>query len=150
GITGTPVIDYATGTAYFYAKTDTGVWNLHAVSASDLSERAGFPVQISGTAQNDATATFDPKYEHQRPGLLLMGRVIYAGFGAHCDIGPYRGWIFGVSTSGVIKARFTTVANAGSVTKGNGVWMSGGGLSSDGTGRLFFSTGNGYSHTAYP
>ncbi|HWZ88580.1 MAG TPA: PQQ-binding-like beta-propeller repeat protein, partial [Polyangiaceae bacterium] len=150
GVTGAPVIDNATGTAYLYSKSDTGVWSLHAVSASDLSERAGFPVQIGGTAQNDASATFDSVHEHQRPGLLLMGGVIYAGFGAHCDTGNYRGWLFGVSTSGVVKARFATVANAGSVIKGNGIWMSGAGLSSDAAGRIFFATGNGYAQNPYP
>jgi hypothetical protein len=150
GITGTPVIDNATGTAYFFSKNDTGVWSMHAIDATNLNERAGFPVTISGNAQNDASAAFDGKFEHQRPGLLLMGGVVYAGFGAHCDIGGYRGWVIGVSTGGVIKARFTTVANAGSNVRGNGVWMSGAGLSSDGSGRIFFSTGNGYAANPYP
>jgi hypothetical protein len=150
GITGTPVIDNATGTAYFFSKSDTGVWTLHAIDATNLNERTGWPVAISGAAQNDATATFDAKFQHQRPGLLLMNGVIYGGFGAHCDIGGYRGWVIGVSTAGVIKARFTTVANAGSTVRGNGVWMSGAGLSSDGAGRIFFSTGNGYATNPYP
>ena len=150
GITGTPVIDNATGTAYFFSKSATGVWTLHAIDATNLNERAGWPVTISGAAQNDASAVFDGKFEHQRPGLLLMNGVIYGGFGAHCDIGGYRGWVIGVSTAGVIKARFTTVANAGSTVRGNGVWMSGAGLSSDGNGRIFFSTGNGYAANPYP
>ena len=153
GITGTPVIDNATGTAYFYSKSAAGVWTLHAVSMTDLSERAGaWPVTISGNAQNDASATFNSLYAHQRPGLLLMGGVIYAAFGSHCDIGPYRGFIFGVSTAGAITARFTDVANTAGVTRGNGIWMSGAGLSSDGAGRIFFSTGNGYpvNNTPYP
>ena len=150
GITGTPVIDNATGTAYFFSKSDTGVWTLHAINAADLTERTGWPVTISGAAQNDATATFDAKFQHQRPGVLLMNGVVYGGFGAHCDIGGYRGWVIGVSTAGVIKARFTTVANAGATVHGNGVWMSGAGLSSDGNGRIFFSTGNGYAANPYP
>ncbi len=149
GITGTPVVDNAAGTAYFYSKSDTGVWSLHALGTADLSERAGFPVAIGGAAQNDPSVTFNSTYEHQRPGVLLMGGVVYAGFGAHCDIGAYRGWIFGVTTSGVVKARFTTVANT-PVTHGNGIWMSGGGLSSDGAGQILFSTGNGFAANPYP
>ncbi len=151
GITGTPVIDNATGTAYFLSKSDTGVWTMHAIDANTLAERgAPWPVTLSGTAQNDATATFNAKFQHQRPGLLLMNGVVYAGFGAHCDIGDYRGWIFGVSTAGVIKARFTDVANSAPTVRGNGIWMSGAGLSSDGNGRIFFSTGNGYAANPYP
>src|SRR5262249_22569458 len=52
GITGTPVIDTSSGTAYFYSKSSAGVWTFHAVDAGTLAERAGFPVTITGTAQN--------------------------------------------------------------------------------------------------
>ena len=55
---------------------------------------------LSGTAQNAPGQTFDATTELQRPGLLLMDGVVYAGFGGHCDIAPYQGWVFGVSTSG--------------------------------------------------
>jgi F5/8 type C domain/Abnormal spindle-like microcephaly-assoc'd, ASPM-SPD-2-Hydin len=142
GITGTPVVDASVGTAYFYSKSDQGEWSLHAVSTADLSERPGFPVTISGTAHNDATATFNSTYQLQRPGLLLMNGVVYAGFGAHCDIGPYRGWIVGVTTSGSIRTLYTTQTDP-TADAGNGIWMSGAGLVSDGPGQILFSTGNG-------
>jgi hypothetical protein len=144
GITGTPVVDVTTNTAYFYSKSSAGAWTFHAVSTADLSERAGFPVTISGTAQNDPTVTFNPAYEGQRPGLLLMNGVVYAGFGSQCDVALFRGWIVGVTTSGVIRTMFTTVANAPNVTKGNGIWGSGAGLSTDAPGQILFATGNGY------
>ena len=150
GITGTPVIDPATGTAYLYSKSDSGQWTLHAVSTADLSERPGFPVTIGGRAQNDASVEFDSRIQHQRPGLLLLDGVVYAAFGAHCDLGAYRGWLFGVTTSGVVKSRFSTLINASSSGKGCGIWMSGAGLSSDGAGRIFFATGNGASRQPYP
>src|SRR5262249_39418040 len=111
GITGTPVVDTTTNTAYFYSKNSAGDWTLHAVSTDDLTDRAGFPLTIHGTAQNDPTATFNSIYELQRPGLLLMNGVVYAGFGAHCDIGPYRGWIVGVTTTGVVRTFFSALAN---------------------------------------
>jgi hypothetical protein len=142
GITGTPVVDATTNTAYFYSKSSAGAWTLHAVSTDDLTERANFPVAISGNAQNDPTAPFNSIYQLQRPGLLLQNGIVYAGFGAHCDIGPYRGWIIGVTTSGVIRTRFTTLANT-TAGNGNGIWMSGSGLASDGPGQILFSTGNG-------
>jgi fibronectin type 3 domain-containing protein len=150
GVTGTPVIDTSTGTAYFFSKSSAGTWTLHAVDATNLAERAGFPVTIAGTAQNESTQTFNGPYEHQRPGLLFMNGVVYGGFGAHCDIGPYQGWIVGVSTSGQIKALFSTEKGTGAAGRGAGVWMSGGGLASDGAGQILFSTGNGYNTNVYP
>jgi hypothetical protein len=150
GITGTPVIDTSTGTAYFFSKSSAGDWTFHAVDAGTLAERAGFPVTISGTAQNEPAHVFDGVHQHQRPGLLLMNGVIYGGFGAHCDIGTYRGWIVGVSTSGQIKALFSTEKGSGAAGRGAGVWMSGGGLASDGAGNILFSTGNGYNQNVYP
>ncbi|HVZ72858.1 MAG TPA: discoidin domain-containing protein [Polyangia bacterium] len=150
GITGTPVIDTSSSTAYFFSKSSAGVWTFHAVDAGTLAERAGFPVTIAGTAQNEPNHTFNAPYEHQRPGLLLMNGVVYGAFGAHCDIGTYQGWIIGVSTTGQIKAMFSTEKGTGTTGHGAGIWMSGGGLASDGAGNILFSTGNGYNGNVYP
>ncbi|HEX4404290.1 MAG TPA: hypothetical protein VH560_05650, partial [Polyangia bacterium] len=95
GITGTPVIDTSSNTAYFFSKSSAGVYTLHGVDTTTLADKAGFPVTISGTAQNDATKTFNSTDAHQRPGLLLMGGVVYGAFASHCDHTPYVGWIFG-------------------------------------------------------
>ncbi len=46
----------------------------------------------------------------QRPGLLLLNGVIYAGFGSHCDITPWAGWLVGVSTAR--RSKLTTLWNA--------------------------------------
>jgi len=42
---------------------------------------ARLPVQLDGTADNHSV-TFDATDEQQRPGLLLMNGVVYAGFAA--------------------------------------------------------------------
>jgi hypothetical protein len=145
GVTGTPVIDASTSTAYFFAKTyasgSTGpaVWNAHAVDVLSLQERPGFPVLVQGTASNDPAATFDGTVQHQRPGLLLMNGVVYAGFGAHCDHGAYRGWIAGVTTAGQLAALWTDEAGGAQA----GIWQGNGGLVSDGPGEILFATGNG-------
>ncbi|HEX4403906.1 MAG TPA: choice-of-anchor D domain-containing protein [Polyangia bacterium] len=147
GITGTPAIDPTTQTAYFFSKTyvngQTGpaLWAAHAVDLSTGAERANFPVTIAGSADNDASQIFNPTQQLQRPGLLLLNGVVYAAFGSHCDFAPYAGWIVGVSTTGVITARWTTEAGA-SKTAGAGIWMSGGGLVSDGDGQIVFASGN--------
>jgi iron transport multicopper oxidase len=114
------VIDTATGIAYMthktYASGTSGParWYVDAVSLANGAEQPGFPVELSGAAQNAPARTFSPTTQLQRPGLLLLGGVVYAAFGAHCDVKPWQGWIFGVSTAGKVTARY--VAN----TTGNG------------------------------
>jgi len=145
GVTATPVIDAATNTAYMTHKTyasgtsgPAAYW-MDAIDLSTGAQKAGFPVRLSGTAQNASGQTFNATTELQRPGLLLMDGVVYAAFGGHCDITPYQGWVFGVSTSGVVKARWV----ADQTGNGAGIWQSGAGLTSDGSGRILLSTGNG-------
>jgi hypothetical protein len=146
GITGTPVIDNNSKTAYFFSKEWQGSqsnvsWFAHAVDVFTLAEKPNFPVLIQGTASN-VPITFSAFRESQRPALLLLNGVIYAGFGSHCDGGNYQGFVVGVSTSGTITTLFATTAS-----RGNGVWMSNAGMMSDGPGRLFFATGNGFTAT---
>jgi iron transport multicopper oxidase len=145
GVTATPVIDTASDTVYLTHKTyATGstvdaAYYMDALDADTGQQRPGFPKLLSGTAQNAPGVDFEATTELQRPGLLLMDGVVYAGFGGHCDIAPYQGWVFGVSTAGEIKARWSAVTSG----DGAGIWQSGAGLMSDGPGRLFVSTGNG-------
>ncbi|MFG2801561.1 Ig-like domain-containing protein [Streptomyces pseudovenezuelae] len=156
GATATPVYDSATGTLYFTTKVDDGTsthrhpkWLMHAVDPASGAERAGWPVTIAGSPVNDPGNKFDAYYEQQRPGLLLMDGVVYAGFGGHCDAWPYRGYVVGVSTTGhSITSMWAAVTGAS--TGGAGIWQSGGGLVSDGSGRIFFSTGNGISPAPGP
>ncbi len=153
GITGTPVIDPSTNVAYFLAKGYEGggssgvpIWQMHAVSLADGKEQPGFPVTISGYAENVTGVSgeaipFEPKQLLQRPGLLLMNGVVYAAFGGNCDTPPFQGWIAGVSTT---SAEITTLWTD---AKGNGgsIWQSGGGLISDGEGQIIFTSGQGWS-----
>jgi hypothetical protein len=145
GVTATPVIDPMTHIAYLthktYASGASGEarWYMDAVSMTSGAEEPGFPVQLSGTAQNAPGQSFHPTTELQRPGLLLMNGVIYAAFGSSCDTPPWQGWVFGVSTSGVVKARWV----ADQTGDGAGIWQSGAGLTSDGSGNILLSTGNG-------
>ncbi|MFC8514242.1 choice-of-anchor D domain-containing protein [Streptomyces sp. NPDC057257] len=156
GATATPVYDSATDSLYFTTKVDDGTsthrhptWLMHAVDPTSGAERSGWPVTIAGSPVNDPSVTFDAYYEQQRPGLLLMDGVVYAGFGAHCDAWPYRGYVVGVSTTAhSITSMWATATGAG--TGGAGIWQAGGGLVSDGSGRIFFSTGNGISPAPGP
>jgi hypothetical protein len=117
------------------------------MSTSDLSERPNFPVNIEGlVARNNPARSFAAGIHHQRPGLLQHGSYIYAGFASHCAQYNFSGWIIGWDKgSGRIVEQFSTQgAGVPATVPGAGVWMSGGGLSSDDRGSMFFATGNGY------
>ena len=146
GITSTPVVDTATNTMYVVSKTyvsgTTGAaaWYAHALDIGTGGERPNFPVLIAGVAANDPKQTFNATYQMQRPGLLLLNGVVYAGFGAHCDAGPYTGWVAGISTAGSLTTLWSDESQTGA---GAGIWQSGSGLVSDGPGQILLSTGNG-------
>ncbi|KAL3962423.1 hypothetical protein ACCO45_003946 [Purpureocillium lilacinum] len=82
---------------------------------------------------------------HQRPGLLLTGGYIYAGFASHCVQYNFTGWIVGWDKQGKIVEKWATEGQGVPNTiKGGGIWMSGGGLASDDAGSIWAATGNGY------
>lgn len=148
GITATPVIDPAGGgTAYFTSKLGAsdplqdGQWVMHAIDLQTGNEKTGFPVPLEGDAQNVPGVTFNGKFQLQRPGLLLMDGVVYAAFAGHCDVGDYRGWVMGVSTSGELRARW---ASEPAESRGAGIWQTGTGIASDRPGRMFVVTGNAF------
>jgi PKD repeat protein len=154
GITSTPVIDPATGTIYVEAKTKEVVSNmtnyvhrLHALDVTSGLEKFGGPVLIQasvpGTGDgNDGlgNVSFGSPTEFTRTGLLLNNSVVYFAYAAHCDIGPYHGWLFGynaatLATNGLL--------NATPNGRSGGIWESGGGPASDANGNLYVATGNG-------
>ena len=149
GITGTPVIDTSTGTIYLVAKSKVNgsiVQYLHAIDVVTAAEKFGGPVSIQasvpGTASdgNGTTVSFGPRLQHQRAALLLDDGHVVIGWGSHCDISPWHGWVMSYSASTLAQeAAFNTSADG----KEGGVWMAGGGLAADANGNIFFATGNG-------
>jgi hypothetical protein len=161
GVTSTPVYDPSTSTIFVAARTWDGataasaVWKVHALSLTSGTERAGWPAVLdkSLAASNDSQLHFDPTHHQQRPGLLLMGGRVFASFASSCDNLPYQGWIASVATSSSPSPLMWTAEASATDTQPNaegGIWMSGGGLMSDGAGRIFFSTGNGHCLTSPP
>ena len=154
GVTGTPAIDSASGTAYLLSKSyangfnGAAIWYVHALDLETGDERTGFPVVIAGSASNAPSKAFDAERQMQRPGLLLMNDVVYVGFGAHCDEAPYAGWVVGISTKGYVQTLWT--AEAGASLNGAGIWQSGGGPVSDGDGQILFATGNDWTSLPAP
>ncbi|MCW3068993.1 MAG: Pyrrolo-quinoline quinone [Solirubrobacterales bacterium] len=145
GVTGTPVIDTERNVAYFvahrYVSGGSGeiAWYMHGIKLDNGEEAPNFPVRIQGQAQNLAGVNFEAGQELQRPALLMMNGVVYAGFGSHCDNFPYEGWIAGVSSAGALTTMWAVSA------KGASIWQSGGGLISDRPGQILFTSGNGNS-----
>lgn len=146
GVTSTPVFDPTTDTVYLthktYASGSSGAarWYMDAVDAKTGVERSNFPVELSGAAQNAPGVNFAPTTQLQRPGLLLLNGVVYAAFGSHCDVHPWRGWIMGVSTQ---TAQVTARWVDNKTEDGAGIWQSGAGITSDGPDTMLVSTGNG-------
>lgn len=154
GITSTPVFDAATNSVFLMAKTNDGTspqlphWYMHSLDRTTGAERAGFPVLIEGAPTNDPTRPFNAMTAMQRPGLLLLDGVVYAGFASHCDYAPFVGYVVGVSTSGKQTTMWAT--ESGNANAEGGIWQSGGGLVSDGAGQILLTTGNGISPKAGP
>ena len=158
GSTSTPVIDPETGTVYLTTRLQLGKgianshWYLQALSATTGEERKGFPVEIAGTPYNTPEVPFNEGYAMQRPGLLLMGGVVYLGFASNCDISPYRGIVVGVDeNSGSITSMWSAESGVGTDENSlAGIWQSGGGLVSDLPGRIILASGNGVSPVPAP
>ena len=149
GIVGTPVIDAASGTMYFVARSMSGttfVQHLHAVDILTGSERAGSPVQIAATYSGtgfgsvSGVLTFNAQRQNQRQGLTLVNGTVYVSFSSHCDWGPYHGWILGYDVGSLQQTVTYNVTPDGSAA---GMWESGQGMAADSDGNLYVVTGNG-------
>jgi hypothetical protein len=161
GITGTPVIDPVAGVLYVVGKTfENGypVQRLHALNITSGAEQPNSPATLAatvagtGSGSSNGQLAFDPKWENQRPGLLLVNGIVYMAFASHCDYGPFHGWILAYNTSTMQQtSAFVTTPNGSN----SGIWMSGAGLAADipaGSpfGRMFVATGNGTYDAAPP
>ncbi|KAN0063950.1 hypothetical protein ACQY0O_003556 [Thecaphora frezii] len=152
GVTGTPVLDPASQTLYFWSKqyaegTTSGLGNarykFYGVDPVTLEDKFK-PFDMEGIyASNRPSQYFEGGKVLQRTGLLLSNGIVYAGFGGHCDNFNYTGWIVGMDAkSGEYVTSFSTQSGPFG-TIGSGVWQAGGGLASDGT-NMWFVTGNGW------
>ena len=151
GIISTPVIDTATSTLYLVAKSYDSVHSmfsqyLHALDITTGAEKCGGPKLISasvpgtGAGSVNGIVPFDPLYENQRAGLLLLNDVVYIAWGSHCDIQPYHGWLMGYDKNTLEQK---SVFNASPNGEGGGIWMCGGGPSADANGNIYVASGDG-------
>src|SRR6516165_2260092 len=152
GATSAPVYDPSTGTVYLVATVNDGPtvsqphYYLYAMSAQTGTIKWQVPIQ--GAPVNEPTRPFNPFTERQRAGLLLMNGSVYMSFGSYCDFSPYIGYVAGVNTSSHAVTLWTD--EAGLTDTQAGIWLGGGGLMSDGSGRIFVASGNGVSPAPGP
>jgi len=149
GITGTPVLDGATGTLYLVAVTQESSGQVHRLHALDITtgnEKFGGPVVIqaslpgTGAGSNNGQIVFDPQFQLQRSALALVNGTVYIAWGSYLDFGPYHGWIMGYDASTLMQV---IVWNSTPNGQQGGIWMSGASLSADSVGNIFAVTGNG-------
>jgi hypothetical protein len=148
GITGTPVIDWATRTLYAVGLDVEGGALTYRIHALDL---------VTGTARQPSTVitatvpgqgldsvngrvTLTPSRAQQRMGLTLVDGVVYAGFASFCGWGVYHGWILGYRAADLTQA---IVYNSSPDEYGAGFWESQSGITVDGHGHLVAVSGNG-------
>jgi len=151
GVTGTPVIDSATGTLYVVSKSESSgpvfYQRLHAIDLATGSEKFNAPVNISATVpgtgdgSSGGVVSFNTQSENVRSGLALVNGVVYICWVSHEDTYPYHGWILGYNAANVQQQAgiFNTTPNGGL----GGIWMAGGAPAADASGNLYVSTGNG-------
>jgi hypothetical protein len=151
GVTGTPVIDPASGILYVVSKSvDSTATNfyqrLHAIDIATGNEKFTQPMSIAsnitfpGTGDGGTTVTFNPRQQHQRAGLALVNGIVYVAWASHEDASPYYGWIAGFKASDLTPVSMLNVTpNVGF----GGIWMGGGAPAADSSGNLYLITGNG-------
>jgi outer membrane protein assembly factor BamB len=140
GITGTPVIDFASRTLFVAAMTtpDDGAtkqYEIYALSIDDGTVRSGWPIDVA-SALAGVGATFTASVQSQRAALAIVNGILYVPFGGlGGDCGDYRGWVVAVPLSNPQGLEAWSTG-----ARGGGIWGPGG-VASDGT-NIFVTTGN--------
>lgn len=151
GVTGTPVIDPASGILFVVSKSvnpshTTYFQRLHAIDILTGQEKPGSPMLITatvpGTAAGGTTVSFNPHMENQRAALAFANGMVYITWAAHEDANPWYGWVLAYQYAGgqlTQQSVLNTSPNKGQA----GIWMGGGAPAADSNGRLYLITGNG-------
>ncbi len=146
GIAGTPVIDTTTGTLYVIAKTMQNVNGtvtvyhyLHAIDITSGAEMYGGPVQITATSTSlkGHITNFSSYHQLNRPGLLLLNGVVYAGFGSNGCNDSNTGWLLAYDETTLQQVgSFNTSPDIGLTS----IWQTGNGIAADEAGNIFAVT----------
>jgi len=139
GIEGTPVIDLASQSIYFVARTKENGRYLQRLHKLDIRNGQD-QTPPSVIEAHDGTAAFDPKLGNQRPALAMVNGSVIIAWASHEDIGPYHGWIMAYDAASLKQSGVLCITPDG---ENGGIWQSGRGPAVDESGALYFETGNG-------
>jgi len=136
GITGTPVIDPATGSLYVVASADQGgnVESLaYGIDLKNGHVLPGWPVNVGASLTKIG---FTPSWQGERGALALYGNQLYIPYGGRFgDCDNYKGTVVSIALQHPkVLAAWQTAAFRG------GVWSVGGVTEADGS--LYVATGN--------
>jgi hypothetical protein len=147
GITGAPVIDFASRTIFFDAATfpNNGPNVKHFIFALSIDTgalKSGWPVDVTAKVKTAQVTTFDDQTHGERGALAILNGTLYVPFGGRDgDCNPYHGWVTAIPIDDP-----TTVSSWATTLEGGGVWAQGG-VSSDGT-DIYVATGNTFGGTS--
>lgn len=149
GILGTPVIDVAGGFIYLVTVNNTPTFTLRKIDMLTGVQSASVNISASvsgtGTGSSGGALTFASLAgnQTQRTPLTLANGNVYFGFGSNAEntsFPNFHGWVFAYDTTTLTQTAVICLSPNGNAA---GVWESGGGLAVDGSGNLYFATGNG-------
>jgi hypothetical protein len=153
GILSTPVIDPAAGVLYAVARHAAGERAVHRLHALDIRTGMflpGSPVDITlsapgrGRESVGGTVSLNSVDQLQRPALLLQDGYLYVAFGSANDYNIWHGWVAAFEAATLtLDAVFNTSPDSYQA----GIWMGGGGISSDGE-YLYVTAANGRNNLA--
>lgn len=149
GIVSTPYVDVSGGFVYVVNQNTTPQYTLYQLSLSTGAILQSVVISGSVTGTGDTLGgdcvtggvlSFCPNFQFvQRPGLVVANGNVYIAFGS-TDVDPYHGWVFAYNTSTFARTAVWCSTPNGA---GGSVWMSGAAPAVDGSGNLYFTTGNG-------
>jgi outer membrane protein assembly factor BamB len=132
GITGTPVVDTASGLMYVVATlaAPSMHYELYAINIT---------TGVTAWQETIAPAGFNFIYQGQRGALALANGRVYIPFGGRSgDCGTYSGWVVAALASGPGSVLTFSLPNGPAM---GGIWASGG-SSVDASGNIYVTTGN--------
>lgn len=159
GILSTPVIDAGRKRVYvvMWNADNGGTFRLHSLNLLNGQDATSAAVIEGHASTGNAQPVFNPVFQKQRPGLLLVrpddlpaanvGDVgpdgtIYIGFGASTEfLNNFHGWVFAYDARTLHRICDPWCSTSRGV--GGGVWQAGQGLVADGDGNVYLMTGNG-------
>jgi hypothetical protein len=139
-------LDLATGAEKFGGPYQIGDTHVATAGATPVFANENTAIMVPGTGSESSGGTnsmvpFSAMKENDRMSMQLVGNIVYVAFASHADFRPYHGWVIGFDKTTLQPVKvFNTAPNADGVA----IWESGGGLSFDAQGFMYFATGNGF------